>query len=407
MAKTVFWAWQSDHDARTGRHLVRAAIEDALAQVAAETRFDERPQIDHDTKDVPGLAAIADSIFEKIARCSVFIGDLTPISSRIAKGVRRKWIANPNVLIELGFAKHVLGVDPIILVWNKAHKGTQPADLPFDLAHRRAPIGYHAAPDCDKATLEAARKALATDLCAAISMNLKAEPAPQLNFARSSVSVPSLWLDRVRAVSIIAEGESADWEIDDEPKTWMRMRPAAWPRDVRASDLPAPMTLGKPTTLHSGRITGAAFSWSGSEPARRIRTGTAWFPDDGEIWGFDSSALHGDERRRAISVTDLLDRWFWFLRINQERITTAGGTGAMLVQCGVGPLDHVEWAVDDRRTRGPVAAETFVSREFITRSQKETIDEMWQFYRALCDAFGRAAESIEGFRAFALGRLAN
>jgi hypothetical protein len=407
MAKTIFWAWQSDHDARTGRHLVRAAIEEALAQIAVDTDFEERPQIDHDTKDVRGLAAIADSIFDKIGRCAMFIGDLTPITSRTAKGVKRKWIANPNVLLELGYAKRVLGVDPIILVWNTAHKGTQPGDLPFDLAHRRAPIGYCAPPGCDKATLDAARKTLAADLRAAIMMNLAPEPAPQLAFQRASIGMPSLWLDRAKPVTIIADEECNDWHVDDEPKSWMRLLPATWPRDVRASDLPAPMTLGKPTSLRSGRITGAAFSWSGSDPAKRIRTGTAWFPSDGEMWSFDSSALHGDDQRRRIVVPDLLDRWFWFLRINQERIRTAGGTGATLVQCGVGPLDRVELAIDDRRNRGPIAAETFVSREFVTRSQKETIEEMWQFYRALCDAFGRAAESLEGFQAFALGRLAN
>ncbi|PZU12493.1 MAG: hypothetical protein DI606_08770 [Sphingobium sp.] len=407
MATTIFWAWQSDHDPRTGRHLIKSAIEEALKQLATDASFDERPQIDHDTKDVPGLAAIAETIFKKIDRCSMFIADLTPIASRPPKekGGKRKWVANPNVLIELGYAKHVLGYDPLILVWNAAHRGTQPTDLPFDVAHRRAPIAYRAAEGCSRQELDAARKGLATDLRAAISLNLKRPELPALSWSRQSIGMPGLWFDRTKLLPIIVEGETQDWRVDAAPKSWMRILPATWPKHVTASDLPETMTLGRPTTRSDGRITGAAFTWSGSHVEKRIRTGTAWFPSDGEIWGFDSSASHGEGDAKYIVPEDLLDRWFRFLKANQDHLRSWGSRGPYLVQLGFGPLTNVKWRLDERRGRSPISAEETVTRQFHTGSDEDTIEEMWQFYRMLCDAFGRAGESFDGFRSFALGRL--
>jgi hypothetical protein len=39
----------------------------------------ERPQLDHDTKDAKGMAAVTETIFAKIKVAKVFVGDVTTV----------------------------------------------------------------------------------------------------------------------------------------------------------------------------------------------------------------------------------------------------------------------------------------------------------------------------------------
>ncbi|MBA4091666.1 MAG: hypothetical protein C0494_13900 [Sphingobium sp.] len=71
-----------------------------------------------------------------------------------------KHIANPNVLIELGYAKHALGTSRIVMVWNTALTNAKPEDLPFDMRHRRAPIPYALAAGANAADLQKTRARL-------------------------------------------------------------------------------------------------------------------------------------------------------------------------------------------------------------------------------------------------------
>ena len=72
--------------------------------------------LDRDTPGVPGAPAITDTIFSKIAVADVFIADVTITNPDT---LLRK-TANPNVLVELGFAISTLGWDRILLVQNIA-----------------------------------------------------------------------------------------------------------------------------------------------------------------------------------------------------------------------------------------------------------------------------------------------
>src|SRR4051812_20666160 len=125
----IFWSWQNDTPPRRNRHFIRAALSDAVTAVAGDFALDdaERPELDHDTKNTPGMAEIAATILDKIRSCAVFVADLTPIA-RSAEG---KALPNPNVLIELGWALHKPGADRIIAVMNTAD-GWSAEDLPFD-----------------------------------------------------------------------------------------------------------------------------------------------------------------------------------------------------------------------------------------------------------------------------------
>src|SRR6185437_8056425 len=92
----------------------------------------ERPEIDHDTKNTPGMAEIPATILKKISESAVFVADVTPIG----KSPDGKALPNPNVMIELGWAMSEVGPDKIIGVLNTA-SGWKPDDLPFDIRHRR------------------------------------------------------------------------------------------------------------------------------------------------------------------------------------------------------------------------------------------------------------------------------
>jgi hypothetical protein len=86
--------------------------------------------LDQATRDLPGSPDIVDSIFRKIDKSSIFIADITPITTNNHKG-----IPNPNVLIELGYAANTLGWDNIICICNTAQGKVE--SLPFDIKQRR------------------------------------------------------------------------------------------------------------------------------------------------------------------------------------------------------------------------------------------------------------------------------
>ncbi|QNN64810.1 hypothetical protein H9L12_11275 [Sphingomonas rhizophila] len=148
MARTIFFSWQSDRPANVTRTVIKdaivRAIEDLNADVLeAERPSDERVEIDHDTKGLPGTPDIASAILEKIEAAAIFLADVTPIGlSDEYSGKRRKHLPNPNVLIELGFAKKALTTGCIVQVWNTFFTGCSPDDLPFDMRGKRGPSHF-------------------------------------------------------------------------------------------------------------------------------------------------------------------------------------------------------------------------------------------------------------------------
>jgi hypothetical protein len=164
----VFWSWQSDTPGRTGRHLVRDALDAAIQELKQlsdveephERENKEALHLDHDRKGVRGSPPLADTILAKIDSSQVFIADVTPVA--VVLGDKegdpiKKRTMNPNVAIELGYALKVLGSD-ILMVLNEHYGGRE--TLPFDLAHLGGPIIYKLAPDADAKTREAAAKTL-------------------------------------------------------------------------------------------------------------------------------------------------------------------------------------------------------------------------------------------------------
>jgi hypothetical protein len=118
------------------------------------------------------MPAIAESVFQKIDRAAIFVGDITFVASLTGpNGSNLKGLPNPNVLIELGYAAKAIGWDRIIGVFNDCHGSI--ADQIFNLKHRRNPVRYDFGPD--EADEKAQRDRLSDALEAAIRSVLSAE----------------------------------------------------------------------------------------------------------------------------------------------------------------------------------------------------------------------------------------
>ncbi len=169
---TVFYAWQTDRDKKANRYLIQDAAERAIKRLTKAPTIPYDLRFDHDTKDIPGMPAITDTILQKIEQAGIFLADLTYVAETDPAECegRSKPLPNPNVLFELGYAFKVLGHERIICVMNTAYGDAE--HQIFDLAHRRWPIRYklHAG---HKTQIASVRDSLSTDIEKAIRDILK------------------------------------------------------------------------------------------------------------------------------------------------------------------------------------------------------------------------------------------
>lgn len=127
----VFFSWQSDSLPETNSGAIRAALKRASKAIKIKSPT-LNILLDEATRNTSGSPNIADKILEKIDAADIYIADITTVTSKRAK----RPSANPNVLIELGYAVAQVGWDRIILLFNDAI-GKFPSDLPFDIIQNR------------------------------------------------------------------------------------------------------------------------------------------------------------------------------------------------------------------------------------------------------------------------------
>lgn len=80
-------------------------------------------------QDEAGSPDVVDMVWEQIANCDLFVGDLTAVDQ-----IGDQSISNPNVMYEVGIADALLGEKRVILVCSKE---TNIAKLAFDVNHKR------------------------------------------------------------------------------------------------------------------------------------------------------------------------------------------------------------------------------------------------------------------------------
>src|SRR5690348_7440379 len=131
MPDVIFYSWQSDLPNVTNRTLIEQALKKAARTLRHDPTISVEPVIERDTAGVAGAPAIQTTIFNRIERAQVFVGDVSIIN----QGSALRLTPNPNVLVELGYALKALGEGRLILVLNEAFGVAE--TLPFDLRFRR------------------------------------------------------------------------------------------------------------------------------------------------------------------------------------------------------------------------------------------------------------------------------
>src|SRR5690242_16355158 len=115
---TVFYAWQSDSPSRDNRNFIESALEQSFKNLHKSGKVQSSPRLDKDTKDIPGIPDIANTILDKIRVADVFVADVSFVGTCSPQEGDCKLLPNPNVMLELGYALSELGWERIALVIN-------------------------------------------------------------------------------------------------------------------------------------------------------------------------------------------------------------------------------------------------------------------------------------------------
>jgi hypothetical protein len=237
MSVTIFYSWQSDTPNNLNRGFIEKALRKAVEIVGADAQVQEAVrdggiELDKDTQGVAGTPPIADVIFEKISKCSVFVPDFT----FTAKSDGARLVPNPNVLIEYGWAVRDFGYDRMLPVMNTAF-GRPEGNLPFDMRHLRHPITYCLAEGTPPEEITPIRDKLVRELADAIKLILRnhgprtsapSTPEPPSFVAQAATLGPSQYWERINPFGVLVHDPSVNLRFDDNAeRLFLRLIPSA------------------------------------------------------------------------------------------------------------------------------------------------------------------------------------
>lgn len=319
----VFWSWQADLDPRLHQYLVRDALRDACDHIAQADEVDaaDRPQVDQDTAGLVGTPDIVASILRKIEESAVFVADVTPVGRTVPAENRPgrppeqlppvKFLQNPNVMSELGYADRAIGQERIVLIANRA-RYPGPEALPFDWRHRRGPVLYELPDGATGSQRQHVRADLAERLASFIRPILvqvarSAPPRASALAREPSEADPAIWSGAEGGVVFnesVLHDERKTAILAPGPRIFMRLAPQRWTPpsrqelDERMGRHQARLAI-RGSYGSSGADAAGAFAASGIrtlEDGRYLAGGmTQWFAENGEIWGVDTTSFGGDD----------------------------------------------------------------------------------------------------------------
>lgn len=405
--KTVFWSWQSDLDQRVTREVIRFALDAAIGMLAAEVEEAERPSLTSDTQGVAGTPDIVATIYRKIDEAAVFVGDVTPI----AVSGSNKACANPNVLLEMGYANRALTESRVIQVWNTAFEGATLDKLPFDMRGRRGPIGFHLPPGADTAALRRVRSDLAKQLASALKLSLGQLPPPPpeaVHWQPHFAGDPDLWFDRAepQLVTNPAHGTSKFVWRDQFPG-YARLIPSKWTakpgaKSALANHLGHPALLARANALSYGVSKGGTLVyWPGKKEFGAYPTlaVTQWFEKTGEFWGVGGGFLFEREGRVRLATGYYFHHWLEFLKRNAVLALEHGGSLPIHVRLGVNGLAGSWWPQEryDFGDEGYAAVEdSYEYQATLTSVAPEALEQVAvDAFNGLAAVYGIEAHSFE------------
>lgn len=379
----VFWSWQSDYSPKTCRHFMREALVDAIAQVADEIGVDDadRPEIDHDTKGERGMADIVATILNKIAAAAVFVADLTPI----VQSPEGKWLPNPNVMIELGWAMHRPGWERVIGILNMA-SGAKMEDLPFDIRQRRV-VTFALAESADKKSRAAVRSKLVDELKEALRINLEkrteeiAATSPIGGVAAKSDNY-SIWASAGDALThndAFGGARRESVAVPDVPRAYMRIIPVGWKNGVpsvsdiaklhQSESVAAPSNgafNGNFGATEEGFVRYWITDWSeAKEPSSTNMT--MFFEDTGEFWMLHGSMVAQHQGALLLRDHPMLGEWSRMLRTAMAVMDRFQAQRFRRVEAGLFGVRDLQWFSEWQGDRTP-------SRRNDTRETRQNAD---------------------------------
>ena len=411
MAQTVFWSWQSDQPSRETRSLIRDALIAALDRIAVDLEEADRPEIDHDTKDMPGSPDIVASILAKIETAAVFIADVTPIA--VTDG--GKHVANPNVLIELGYAKRALGTERVITVWNTALTDAKPEDLPFDMRHRRGPVAFSLPIGAPTDELRKVRSQVSSELERRIRASLQTAGAPstgEVHWKEPEPDVPGLWKDGGNPLPVnLGYGESTRIRPEGTPFGFARLLPQHWAcsenwAEIIDSPTGHPLPLGRCSGMDYGPTTGGFLIFRSSDAVRDrgvTPTATRWFKDTGELWGIASSFFSDGNGKSVFATQYAIERWTTWIKGNARVAASLGAKGSWHLRLGLEGLANTNWPNRIGHGGDAIALESRVERTFtLADDDDHTIAEAVRAtFNSALEAYGMPPMTETQFTSYA------
>ncbi|ASS60323.1 hypothetical protein [Rhizobium leguminosarum] len=399
----VFWSWQSDRTRKVCRDVVEDALGRAMQALSDELELDpsERPDIDHDTKDTPGMAAIADTILAKIKNAAVFVGDVTTVGKSDGGG---RDLPNPNVLIELGWAWAHLSHENIVLVANKYFGPKTPERLPFDIRHRRAVVFYQLAKDADANAIEEAIVKLSEDLRDALRASLAEWLAAKANTAGppgkpSRSDDHSVWFEKGAVFKHQpwhgGGGSKARVPVEAR-RLYARVVPEGFANGIPRADAihsyhgnrgsTALSPIGPYSSADGGLNSEGVLRYALSGHDDQTWSATQWFRESGEFWSFDTHRLSEGKFYFGTFVSEVTD----FLRLCLELLKHFGATGQTRIEVGAVGLHGTEWPGQFAYERGEALLDSVrVSQSRRRWDDEALLDLMVEISDGFMEAYGR------------------
>jgi len=400
----IFWSWQSDYSPATCRSFVRASLVEAIDLINSEMDVNDadRPEVDHDTKGERGMVDIAATILTKIAKAAVFVADLTPIARSPAPA--EKWLPNPNVMIELGWAMQKPGWERVVGVLNTA-TGAAIEDLPFDIRQRRV-ITYHLATNADPATRASVKKKLVKELKGALEINLT-ERAEEIAVAATISGVPanaqnrSIWASATNTLvhnDAFGRPGRTEVRVPDVPRAYMRVTPAGWkthpPSVADIAGLHQSLSVDAPHDTAVNGDYGATEEgfvryWITSGYGEPIASTNIamFFEDTGEFWMLHGSVIVPHNGYSLLKDQPMLGQWSQFLRRSMAVMDRFGALTARRVEAGlVNVRDlrwYAEWEMDRLQSRRNEAIESRQSQDWNNAAQITYLTDTYNRVRSL------------------------
>lgn len=398
--------------------MIQAALGRALEALSEELELQpsEGPELDHDTKDAKGMAAIADTILEKIKAAGVFVGDVTTVGK--SDGGRE--LPNPNVLIELGWAWAHLTHERILLVANKHYGPKKPENLPFDIRHRRAVIFYNLPKTADDAAIEEVTAELAEAFIEALRTSLSEWLAEISNTpgpvgTPSRQGDPSVWFEEGALIKHQpyhgGAGEETVKPLESR-RLYVRIIPEKFkgpvPKALNVHQFQGPQgnsgmnPLG-PYTGGDGGLNAEGtvmYAVGARNGAAETWTVTQWFRETGELWSFDNARLEKDRFFIGSLVVEVAQ----FLARGLQMLFALGAYGHIRIEAGAVGLLGTEWAGNFSHERSNALRDRVIVSETRRRWHERAIDEfLMKMANEMADAYGRGDLKIEHVRSMLTG----